>query len=455
MLETLRSQLRELLDQRAAAQTALDDVLAAPAAEARDLTADEAAAFAERRDALAAIDGQIDPLQARVDELAQLEARRAAATAAAAQIGSAAPARVGNEARTYNPDAERRGVSFLADIAAGQLRGDAAANERLSRHMAEERVERPALEQRAVGTGAFGGLTVPTYLTDLYAPNAKRGRPLANICRRNPLPASGMTVELSRITTGSSTAVQTQNNAASETDMDDTALSLAVQTIAGQQTVSRQALERGTNIESVVLGDLIASYNTTLDSTLINQATNGLDAVTDNNVDVAYTDDTPTAAELWPKLFDGVQQIQSAVFGQATANAILMHPRRFWWMASQVGTSFPFVNLTGAGAQSGGSVTSAGYEQGPSGFLAGLPVYVDANIVTNGGAGTNQDRIYILSTDECHLFEDDVMFIRAEQTAAASLGVLFVVYGYMAYTFSRYPSANARIAGTGLATPSF
>lgn len=311
------------------------------------------------------------------------------------------------------------------------------------------------MERRAVATSAFGNLIVPQYLVDLYAPLARAGRPLANLCRKHEMPAEGMTVELSRITTGTTTAVQTQNNAASETNMDETALSVAVQTIAGQQTVSRQALERGRITESVVIGDLLSAYGTTLDSTLINQATNGLDAITDGAIDVAYTDGSPTAAELWPKLFDAIQQVQTAVAGAATVDAMLMHPRRFWWLASQVGTSFPFVNLIGAGAQSGGSVQTTAYGAGPAGYLAGLPVYLDANIVTNGGGSTNEDRIYVLSTQECHLWEDDVMMIRAEQTNAASLGVLFVLYNYVAYTFGRYPSANGRIAGTGLATPSF
>jgi hypothetical protein len=35
------------------------------------------------------------------------------------------------------------------------------------------------------------------------------------------------------------------------------------------------------------------------------------------------------------------------------------------------------------------------------------------------------------------------------------LGVVLVVYGYIAYTFGRYPSAMQKIAGTGLVTPAF
>ena len=467
-LTTLRERLNARIAERQAAKADLDAILAAPAAEQRDLNDAEAAKFAEARARIATLDGtelakdsdeyraSIAGLEARITELEGIEARQR--EAAAIHKGAAT---VKSEARTYSKETERRdGVSFLADVAGASNVGIfvPGASERLARHMQEERVERGGIESRAIGTSAVASLVVPQYLVDMYAPYARAGRPFADICNQHELPAQGMTVEISKITTGTSTAVQSsQNGAVSETNADDTALSIAVQTNAGQQTISRQALERGAGIEGVIMGDLFNAYGSTLDSTLITQATNGLDAITDANVDIAYTDASPTAAELWPKLFDGIQQVQTAVKGQATVNALLMHPRRFWWLASQVGTNFPFVNLAGAGPQSGGAVGTTAYGSGPSGYLAGLPVYLDANIVTDGGGSTNEDRIYILSRQECHLWEDPnaPVFIRAEQTAAASLGVLFVVYGYFAYTFNRFASANGRIAGTGLATPSF
>jgi len=438
LIDTVREQRTKVLADA-------DAIVAAAEAEARDLTDAEFDSIKEAR-------ATADKYKAQLDELAAIaEARDAAVPARKINEGGA---KVISEARTYSKESDPTGGQFLADVIAGQLSGDWDARERLGRHITEERIERfKGREIRAVGTSAFAGLTVPQYLTELVAPDAKAGRPLANICNAHPLPASGMTVNISKITTASSTAVQTQNSASSETNMDDTLLTIDVLTIAGQQTVSRQAIERGTGIEDTVLADLFGEYHTTLDSTLINQATTGLDAITDGALDIAYTDASPTAAEAWPKMFDAIQQIQTAV--NKGADAIVMHPRRFWWFAAQVGTSFPFVNLTGAQNQAGGSVATTGYGMGPSGYLAGLPVYVDANIVTNGGGGTNEDRIYILTRSECHLWEDSVQFIRAEQTPAASLGVLLVVYGYMAYTFNRYASANARIAGTGLATPAF
>lgn len=456
-LSILRNQLAAHIDTRNEQKQALAGILDAPTAEQRDLSEDETAAFAAARDAISATDAAIATIRTRIDELENIVADQTmpAEGAPTETPASARNARVISEARTYSTYAEQRdGVSFLRDVAASQRFGDIEASQRLARHMAEERVERPSVERRAVGTSAFAGLVVPQYLTDLVAPTRRAARPLADIANQHALPASGMTVNISRVTTGSTAALQSsQNSGVSETNMDDTLLTIDVLTTAGQQTVSMQALERGSSIESIVLGDLLGAVNTNVDNTIITQATTGLNAVTDANIDVAYTDGTPTAAELWPKLFDVVQQIQSNVY--AGPSHFVMHPRRFWWMASNVGTNFPFVTLANSAPQQGGTVVGTGYGTGPSGYLAGLPVIVDANVATNLGAGTNEDAIYCVTADEVHLWEDDAVFIRAEQTNAASLGVLFVAYKYFAYTVSRYPNAHGRINGTGLVTPTF
>lgn len=450
-LDVLRAQLQAIIAERTAAKAELDAVLATPAAEGRsDLTEAEQAAFAEARAKVADAKTRQEATEARIAELSAIESAEEARAAVVPTEARPQTIRVRSEERTYSRASEAAGTSFLADLVA-RSSGDLGAMQRLERHMTEERTLRPGLEQRAAASTAFAGLVIPQYLTDLVAPTARAGRPLADLCRKHPLPAQGMTVNISRITTGTSTAVQTENNAASETNIDDTLLSPAVITIAGQQTVSRQAVERGTGVEQVVLGDLMSALNTKLDATLITASTTGLNAVTDANVDVAYTDGSPTVAEMWPKLADCVQQVQTGAYGGVTH--WLMHPRRFWWLASVVGTSFPFVSITGAGPQAGGQVDSSNYG-GIAGTLMGIPVVLDANIATDLGGGT-EDAIYAINTAECHLWEDDVAYIRAEQTAAASLGVLFVVYKYLAYTFSRYPSANGRIAGTGLAAPSF
>jgi hypothetical protein len=321
--------------------------------------------------------------------------------------------------------------------------------------MAEERVERSEYLDRAVATTAFAGLVVPQYLTDLYAPATAALRPFADICTNHPLPADGMTVNISRMTTASSVALQTENAAASETNMDDTLLTINVLTAAGQQTVSRQAIDRGTGVDGVVLADLFARYATTLDSTLINQAATGLTNVAQVT---AYTDASPTAAELYPKVLNGQANVEAALLGFGYADHAIMHSRRWAWMQSQVGTSWPFIGQPGLSSQQGGVNMAGGYGSGVRGILPnGMKVIVDNNIATNYGVGVNEDEIYIVPSSECHLWEDPSapMFIRAEQPAAASLGVLFVVYGYFAYSFARYTNGTAKINGTGLVAPTF
>jgi HK97 family phage major capsid protein len=460
LIEQVRARLADIHARRSAIADELEAIATDP--EARGLADDEAitARLTElraERDELAANESEarqrLADLERDAAERAQL--RATLAVAAPASTGGAV---VRREERTYSRDAERRGVSFVADVVA-RLEGDFDASQRLGRHMSEERVERGHyLESRAVGTGAYAGLTVPQYLTDLVALPARAMRPLADICTNRTLPGAGMSVNISRITTGASAAVQaTENTNASETDQDDTLLTVPVVTISGRQTVSRQAVERGTGIDDVILGDLVNAYHTTLDSQLLNGSGGsgehqGLQTLS-GVVGVTFTNGAPTAALLWPNLFNLISQVQSGVFAGVTH--FVMHPRRFWWIASNVGTSFPFVQLSGSAAQTGGNVAGTAYGQGASGILAGIPVIVDGNVTTTNN--TTQDVIYGVTASELHLWEDPQapLFIRAEQPKAISLGIDLVVYGYSAFTGGRYPGAHGRISGSGLTTPTF
>lgn len=424
--------------------------------EQRDLTDDEFATVKSNRE-------QAETIEARIAELAALEARETAAVAARPVSLPAGEGVIRSEARTYSPDAERRGVSFLRDVMNAQTRGDFKAAERLNRHLDEERVERAehmaGLESRDVGTGAFAGLTVPQYLTDLVAPTVRAMRPFADACRKHPLPADGMTVNISRITTASATAIQASENAAvQETDMDDTLLTINVRTIAGQQDVSRQAIDRGTGIDSIVVQDLIGAYHTELDRGILNDdGTSGTHLGVRNvsgNVAVTYTDASPTAAELYPKLADMLQQIQAAT--NMGLSHFVMHPRRWWWVASQLASTFPLLTVPRANVQQSGTLGDTSYAANGASIL-GAGVILDRNLPTNLGAGTNEDPILGVDASECHLWEDASapLLIRAEQTGAANLTVKFVVYGYSAFTAGRYPLATGDITGTGLVAPSF
>jgi hypothetical protein len=367
--------------------------------------------------------------------------------------------RVGNEPRAYSRETDPSGRLFLRDVGLQHLHGNRAteSNQRLDRHMQEVRVEQAEYLERAAGTGAFAGLVVPQYLTEEYAPLARAMRPFADACNHHDLPPDGMTLNLSRITTGTSTALQASENAAvSETNIDDTLLPISVQTNAGQQTLSRQAVERGTGTEDVTVQDLYRAYATTLDNTLINQATTGLAA---SATTVTYTDASPTGPELYAQIIAAQAGVEGIMLNMASGdNIVVMHSRRWYKLQSSLSASYPLISQPGlAMGQSGINYTET-YGKGVRGLLPnGAPVIVDNNIVTNLGGGTNQDEVYVADRMECHLWEDPnaPVFIRAEQPAAASLGILFVLYGYFAYTFGRYPGQNQKVTGTGLVTPVF
>lgn len=361
------------------------------------------------------------------------------------------------EKRTYRKDIDQRGQGkeFMNDIAAAFV-GDWSARQRLDAHMREERTKRPEVFTRAVGVGAFTGFVVPQYLVDMNVGQATARRPFADICNGHTLPEKGMAVYLSKITTGSTVALQAnEGDAVSETDMDDTLITINVQTAAGSQSISRQAIERGLGVEEIVWGDLQKRHAARLDATLLNQATNGLTNVA---TAVAYTDGSPTAPELYPKILGAVSASEAIFMNDVDVDTVVMHPRRWRWLSAAMTSTWPFISGARVPAQSAAVTEGVGYDKGIRGYLPdGTAVVTDANVATNLGAGTNEDEIYAVGRQELHLWEDPKapMFIRAEQTRAKNLQIDLVLYSYFAYYFNRYTGGHSKVAGTGLVTPVF
>ncbi len=468
--------------EREVRQAEADSLVNGAEKETRDLNSKEAARFREVNAQIREIDAELDSddvenpglvqrlaaLKERESELrSHLEAKEASAKAAAAWSSRAVETeftggnvRVKTEPRTYSRDAElSEGRSFFRDLWARQY-GDPAAAERLERHAREAKFhEMAGRERRDVGTGAFTGLVVPNYLTEMVAPKEAAMAPTVAICNRHPLPSDGMTVNISRITTASGVGAQSaEGDAATETNMDDTLLTVNVRTYTGMQDVSRQALERGTNIDSIITEDLTRQYWTTVNSALLNgDGTNGTHTgirSTGSIQTVTYADGSPTAAELYPKLANLISSVQAGVY--MGLSHFIMAPRRWWWLASQVGTSFPFLNVPAVNATvQAGNIGSTEYFAMNRNIL-GVPVVVDGSIPLTLGGSTNEDVIIGVTNSELHFWHDSgPLFIRAEQPLANTLQVRFVAYSYSAFTAGRYPGAHGVISSTGLAAPTF
>jgi HK97 family phage major capsid protein len=444
--------LDKVIERRDAVKAELDAVLEAVAAEERtDLTAEET----EKVDALVEESRSLDTKIEKFNTQAVADAKASEVrSSVAAVVTPKGGATVTREARTYSPEAE---VSFVKDALAASSRNDFAANERLARHMREESIER-----RDVGTAQFDGLTIPQYLVDLAAPLARAGRPTADFATsKHTLPAAGMTLNISRMTTGTSTAVQvTQNDAVSETDADDTLLTINVRTIAGQQDISKQAIERGTGIDAFIVADLIRSWHTTLNSQILNGAgTSGtIKGIRNSGGNaITFTATTPTVALLYPKLADAIQQVQANTFTSPTH--FIMHPRRLaFLMAGVDGSNRPLVVPQANGAMNAVGVGTGNSQYGNSGYqMLGLPIITDASVGTTYGAGTNQDEIYCVAAPEMHLWEQpgSPFALSFDATGAGNLTVKSVVYGYAAFSAERYALAASIISGTGLVAPTF
>jgi HK97 family phage major capsid protein len=387
----------------------------------------------------------------------------------AQELHGGSPAVVTSEPRTYTEHtAARDGLSLVTDLYRSTFSGDYAAADRLQRH----RREMAGIETRDVGTSAFGGLVPPQYLLDAFAPIARAGRPTANSLRGAQLPVSGMSLVIPRGTTGTTEAIQNpQNTPVSLTDYVETDLTIPVATIAGQQNLSRQALERGVGIDQIIFADLAADYALRLNQQVLlgsGAAGQMLGITLTPGVNaVAFTTGAPTVALLWPKLANAVSQVNTGRFLPPTV--IVMHPRRWAWITAAVDSTgrplFNFSNQVNAAGLSPLAVGVAAEYGQVVGMMMGLPVVTDASIPVTyvggvPGAGT-EDVILVLrggSAGDLILWEDGdgvPKQLKFEETIAGSLTIKLVVYGYAAFSAGRYPLGTSIISGTGLVAPTF
>lgn len=397
------------------------------------------------------------------------------------RVGYEKQGRVTSEPRTYDARSAQEGRSFFADVYRAQGRNDYSASDRLRRHMVE--VEREGeLTARALATGGAAGLVVPQYLVDLNAPALRAGRPFANITNKHQLPAEGMSFVIPRGTTGAAVAAQASENVAVQnTDEVWANLTVPVVTVAGQQQVSRQLLDRGTpGMDAIIYGDLARAYHAELDrQTIAGTGTGGTMLGLQNTAGIGAATAfgaAPTVTNFNLKVAGQQTAVASAGAG-IQARVILMHPRRWGWLLGQVdstGRPVVFANnvsnfnaaavITEPGAYSG---DKAGVDPLQSFFVgthsSGLPVVTDLNVPSTVGTNS-EDLVFVADNQEAHLWEDgDGMprELRFEQTLGNQLTTTLVVAGYAAFTAGRYPAAVGKLGGLdstatfGLVAPSF
>jgi HK97 family phage major capsid protein len=451
------------------ARSAGEAILAQAKREGRDyLTIEETRQTEDYFDRAQGAKTTWDALKALQNEEMEADHRASQVTPTGARSPNrTANVRIGNEPLTYRsetempkrPDGSPDGDVFLKDLYNYQIKGDPSAGARLSRHGREMEVEQPQLVKRAAGSGGLPGFVPPQYLTELFAEFARAGRPAASLCRSIPLPEVGMTLSVPRVTTGTSAAVQSAENASlTETDPAATLLTVNVNTLAAYTILSRQVLERGPLTSEIVVADIASAYNAALDNQVLNGTGAsgqhlGITAVSGINA-VTYTSATPTLGAMYPKLASAVGQVVSGRFAGPTA--MVMHPTMWVWAMSTVDANGrPIIQPTQNGAQAFqalGTLDGAPKYGGVAGYLLNLPVYLDGNITGTAG----QLPIVVADFNDVILFEDNggaPSQFSYEQPSATSLGVLLLAYGYSALAAGRQPKSISVVSGTGTVPP--
>lgn len=447
--------------------------LIAPLAADASLSTEDQERFDKLTSDKRAAETALEPIEAKIVELRNEKDDDDKLTRAAAEKhqGAAriAPAVVTSEERTYNKGNKWQ-RSFFGDMYAAEYAGDYSARERLDQHRREAMVE-GEMTQRAGTTTGFAGLVPPVYLPDDYALLARAGRPIANSVRHLDLPPEGMSIIIPRGTTGASAAIQASENATvSNTDEVWTNVTVPVVTIAGQQVVSRQSLERGQGIDDIIFADLYAAYNVALDAQVISgtgSSGQALGILNTSGVNQATAFGAAATASTY--YLKGAGQLAAVETSRFMApDVIFMHPRRWAWLVGQVdsqGRPLVVPNMNGPfNSLALGDIPKDTPASVPVGWQYGLPVITDASIPTNLGTGTLEDVVIVARWEDLYLWEngDGAPFqLRFEQTAGPNLSVTLVAYNYAAFTAGRYPAAvglvggNAGTSGFGLTTPSF
>lgn len=399
-------------------------------------------------------------IQAISERITKLEAE-AEADAAIERL-SAQSHPVGSERSGVQVGAEsnpvyRKGdteVSYFRDLFKSS-RGDDKARGRLS-----------ASQETRAGTSAAGSggeFAPPLWLIDDFVGLARASRVTADLMRGETLPGGVASINLPKITAGSTVGVtQTQNTAITEGTITTTSVSSGIAEITGKQTLPIALLRQsGISLDSVILADLAAAYAVALDTQVISgSAANGqLRGLITAGTTVTYTTTQPAvvSATAVNSFYMKVLSAQAAMAGtrMAPADVIVMHPRRWSWILGALDTANRPLVVPNGPAFNQAAVTGAPAAEGRAGELLGLPVFVDPNIPTNIGAATNQDVVFVLKRDDLWLYESAIETASFDATYADQNSILYRVLGFSAFIPHRHAASIQVINGTGLTAPAF
>ena len=338
------------------------------------------------------------------------------------------------------------------------LDSDGESRARLTSH-AQQVVDHPAFQEhrdlsRVDGSGGYA--VPPAWLMNQYIELARPGRAFANLVQRQPLPGGTDSINIPKLLTGTSTAIQTADNTpVTDVDLTDTFINAPVRTISGQQGVAIQLLDQSPiAFDDLVFRDLIADYASQLDKQCLSgSGTNGQVLgvrLTPNIGTIAVS--TVDIKGVYSAVANAIQTIHTTRF--QPPEVVVMHPRRWGWFLALLDNQQRPLFLPDANRPwNAAGILEEVASQQVVGSIQGLPVVTDPNIETNLGTGGDEDPVYVLRASDVVLWESGIRARVLPETKAQNLTVLLQLYGYVAFSAARYPQSVVEI--TGLTAPTW
>jgi HK97 family phage major capsid protein len=349
--------------------------------------------------------------------------------------------------------------SYLQDLIKYSLNidTDGTCRDRLFRHAQDVATNDEYVEFRDLSRvdGSGGYAVPPAWLMSQYVELARPGRALANLVQRQPLPGGTDSINIPKLLTGTTVAVQTADNQpVSQTDLTDTFINAPVRTISGQQGLSIQLIDQSPiAFDDVVFRDLTAAHAAQTDLQVASgTGTNGqvLGILATPNIG-SVAASTVDIKGVYSAIANAIQTVHTTRF--LPPEVVVMHPRRWGWLLSLLDANQRplFLGQANSPYNAAGILTDVASQQ-VVGETHGLPVVTDPNLPVTGGAGT-EDPILVLRASDIVLWEGGVRARVLPETKAANLTVLLQIYNYLAFSAARYPQSVVQI--TGLTAPTW
>ena len=265
----------------------------------------------------------------------------------------------------------------------------------------------------AASTTDNAGLIPTRQLTEVINPLANADRPFIDAISRGTLPDAGMTFEIPKISQVPTVAETAEGAAPSDTDLEDSYLSVTVKKYAGQQTFSLELLDRSSPaFYAELVKNMEYAYakatNAAVGTAVIAGATDGGNR-------------TMSAANLLDFVSDAAVSVYSGTLG--FAQNLVVSPEQWGAIMGLVDSTNRAIYTATQPVNAGGSLAVTSLR----GNVNGLNLYVSRSL-----SGTGDGTIVAINPDSYTWYESPTFKLEANLINTGQINVGYFGYGAIA-----------------------